>query len=118
MKVYDKLCNPAKFYFIIATVSYILILLQNIGTPNRFVLGSYSCRHSSPGLLLILQAVYIVFWTWVLNLICKVNTSISWIIVLFPFILLFVILGLVLFQGMHIDKQEGFGYGEASQMTF
>jgi hypothetical protein len=46
-----------------------------------------------------------------------VNPSISWIIVLFPFLLFFIALGLVLFQGMHKDKQEGFGYGEASQMT-
>jgi hypothetical protein len=117
MKLYDKLCNPAKFYFILSTVTFILILLQNIGTPKRFALGSYSCRHSSPGVLLFAQAIYIVFWTWLLNLICKVNPSISWIIVLFPFLLFFIALGLVLFQGMHKDKQEGFGYGEASQMT-
>jgi hypothetical protein len=117
MKYYDKLCNPAKFYFIISIVSYILILLQNIGNSERFTLGSYSCRHSNPVLLLLAQLIYIGFWTWLLNLICKVNTSISWVIVLFPFILFFIALGLVLFHGMHKDKQEGFGYGEASQMT-
>jgi hypothetical protein len=117
MKLYDKLCNPAKFYFILSTVTFIFVILQNIGTPNRFTLGNYSCRHSNPGLLLLVQAFYILFWTWLLNVICKINTSISWVIVLFPFILLFIALGLVLFQGMHKDKQEGFGYGEASQMT-
>jgi hypothetical protein len=117
MKLYDKLCNPAKFYFILSTVTFIFILLQNIGTPNRFSLGIYSCRHSNTGMLLICNAVYILFWTWLLNIICKINTSISWIIVLFPFLLLFIALGLVLFKGIHKDKQEGFGYGEASQMT-
>ena len=45
MKLFDKLCDPAKFYFVIATISYILILLQNVGERGRFTLGSYSCRH-------------------------------------------------------------------------
>jgi hypothetical protein len=117
MKIYDKLCNPAKFYFILSTVMFIFVILQNIGTPNRFALGSYSCRHSSPGLILVCHALYIVFWTWLLNLICKLNTNISWVIVLFPFLLLFIALGLVLFEGIHKDKKDGFGNGAASQMT-
>jgi hypothetical protein len=33
-------------------------------------------------------------------MICKVNTGISWLIVLFPFILFFILLGLVLVQGV------------------
>jgi hypothetical protein len=43
------------------------------------------------------ELLYIFFWTWVLNLICKDgHTTISWLLVLFPFILLFVMMGLLL----------------------
>jgi hypothetical protein len=115
MKIYDKLCEPAKFYFVIATISYILILLQNLGDHGRFTLGSYSCRHTNPAILLVVQALYIVFWTWLLNLICKINKGISWVIVLFPFLLFFVALGVILFQGIQKDRKENFG--ELSQFS-
>jgi hypothetical protein len=68
-----------------------------------------------PVLLLLIQALYILFWTWLLNLICKVNKGISWIIVLFPFILFFLALGIILFQGIQQDRLENFG--ELSQYT-
>ena len=127
MNIYDKLCKPAKFYFVIATISYIFMILQNIGSNGRFTLGVYSCPHSNTGVILGMNAVYIVLWTWILNMICTINPKISWIIVLFPFILLFISLGLVLIQGI---KKEGMcascglgliglrqGNGEMSQMT-
>jgi hypothetical protein len=100
MKWFDKLCPPAQFYLFISVLSYSFILLQNIGNSGRFTLGTYSCHHSSPGLFLLGQALYIALWTWLLNMICKVNTGISWLIVLFPFILFFILLGLVLVQGV------------------
>jgi len=109
MKTFDKLCPPAKFYFVISSISYILILLQNIGNSNKFTLGMYSSHHSNPGLFLIIQALYIVLWTWLLNIICKINPGISWVIVLFPYILFFLMLGMVLFSGIQHDKREKFG---------
>ena len=58
---------------------------------------------------MLVQALYIVFWTWLLNVICKINKGISWVIVLFPYLLLFVALGIVLLNGIQRDKQEGYG---------
>ena len=113
MKLFDKLCQPAKFYFILSMISYILIILQNIGNTQRFYLGNYSCTHSNPALVLITQGIYIILWTWILNIICKVNPGISWVIVLFPFILSFILLGLLLFQGI----REDFANGAMSQFT-
>lgn len=113
MKLFDKLCQPAKFYFVLSIISYILILLQNLGGKNRFYLGNYSCTHSNPALVLVSQGLYILLWTWLLNVICKVNPGISWVIVLFPFILFFILLGLLLFQGI----QEDFRDGGLSQFT-
>lgn len=115
MKMYDRLCDPAKLYFVLATVSFIVVMLQNLGDHGRFTLGSYSCRHPNPALLLLAQALYIVFWTWLLNVICKINKGISWVIVLFPYLLLFIALGIVLMHGIQKDKKEG--YGELSQFS-
>ena len=120
MKFFNKLCNPAKFYLIISVIPYIFILLQNIGNMGHFTLGSYSCKHSTPGLLLAAQGLYIVLWTWLLNIICKANTTISWVIVLFPFILFFILLGVVLINGIHSDKEGMCGScmaGASSQLT-
>jgi hypothetical protein len=108
-----KLCKPAKFYLFLSVISYSLILLQNIGNTNKFSLGIYSCNHSKPGLFLGCQALYIILWTWLLNMICKINPNISWVIVLFPFILFFLLLGLVLLQGI-----EGFHGGDLPNFTF
>ena len=108
MKLYDRLCKPAKFYLLISIVSYIFIILQNIGNTGRIKMGTYSCRHSSPTMVLVLQALYIVFWTWFLNMLCKINPSISWVIVLLPFILFFLLMALVLMNGMNQDKREGY----------
>jgi len=97
--MFKQLCQPAKFYFIIATLSYILMLFQNINCNGRFYLGSYSCPQNTT-VILLANALYIALWTWILNLICTVNKNISWIIVLFPFILLFIGLGIVLIDGI------------------
>lgn len=112
--MFKQLCTPAKFYFIIATISYILMLFQNINGNGRFYLGSYSCPQNT-SLILLLNAFYILLWTWILNLICSVNKNISWIIVLFPFILLFIGLGIVLIDG--IKKESFSSSADASQAT-
>jgi hypothetical protein len=75
------------------------MLIQNIGATDRFTLGSFSAPHSNPMMLLVVNALYIAVWTWMLNILCRINTNISWVIVLFPFVLFFIGIGLLLFQG-------------------
>ena len=42
-----------------------------------------------------------IFWTFVLNAICKAGyKNLSWFLVLFPFLLLFIALGLLLLTGI------------------
>lgn len=102
--MFNKLCQPAKFYLVMSIVYYILILLQNIGSPDRFYLGSYSCSHSNPGILLLINGLFILLWTWLLNLICGINKTISWIIVFFPIFVLFISFGIVLMRGIQIES--------------
>lgn len=98
MKLFNSLCRPAQFYFVISVAAYIIVLLQNFGATETFTLGVYSRPHSMPWLVLLLNALYILIWTWALNIICRINPKISWVIVLFPFVLLFLALGVMVLK--------------------
>ena len=92
-----ELCNPALFYFIISVIALVVSALQNVGRKNTYVLGGLTRRVPNTALVFLVKIVYILFWTWILNLICKDgHTGIAWFLVLIPFILLFVIMGMVL----------------------
>ena len=96
-KKLDQLCTPSYVYFIISTLALTFAAIQNFGNTQMYALGNFSCRVPSTIAIFILKLVYILFWTWILNLICKDGQQpIAWLLVLFPFILLFVILGTVI----------------------
>jgi len=88
-----NLCTPSYVYLVISSIALIVMLYQNIGNVNTYCLGSYSCNVSSTALIFIIKAVYILFWTWILNLMCKSNaTNIAWLVLLLPVIIMFVLL--------------------------
>jgi len=92
-----ELCSPAALYFIVSIFSLIMILFQNLGNSNSYHMGNFSCRVPSTTLIFIIKLIYILFWTWILNLICKDgHTGISWLLVLFPFILFFILIGMIM----------------------
>lgn len=96
-KTLKELCTPAMLYFIISMLSLIMVLLQNLGNSNSYNVGSFSCRVPNTALVFIVKLIYVLFWTYVLNLICKDgHTSLSWLLVLLPWILLFVMIGLLM----------------------
>ena len=93
-KSLKQLCTPSLVYFIISIFALVLILLQNFGNTTRYNVGSFSCSVPNTSIVFIFKLIYILFWTWVLDLICKSGyTGISWFLVLLPFILLFIIIG-------------------------
>jgi hypothetical protein len=104
--MFNQLCQPAKFYLVMSIVYYILILLQNIGSHDRFYLGSYSCSHSNPGIILLINGLYILLWTWLLNLICGINKTLSWMIVFFPIFVLFISFGIILMRGIVLEDMR------------
>ena len=96
-KKLKDLCTPALIYFVISIISLVLLFIQNIHNVNSYHVGNFSCKVPNTMLVFFFKLMYILFWTWILNLICKDgHTGISWLLVLFPFILLFVILGLIM----------------------
>jgi hypothetical protein len=97
--IYGSLCKPAQFYLVISIAAFVLMAIQNMGAKDSFSLGSYSTPHANPMLILLFNALYVVAWTWLLNVICRINPKISWVIVLLPFVLFFVGVLMVLYKG-------------------
>lgn len=94
----SKLCTPAYIYFIISMISLTMILVQNMfGNCQEYSLGPYSCEVPSIMGMFIGKFIYIIFWTYILNLICKDNNKpLAWLLVLVPYILLFVLIGAIM----------------------
>jgi len=93
------LCTPASVYLVLSVIALVIMFVQNIGSENVYCLGVYNCSVSSVSLIFIIKILYILFWTWVLNLICRAGFPvISWFLVLFPFVLFFVLIAAFLFS--------------------
>jgi hypothetical protein len=86
-----QLCSPALLYFLVSIVGLILVAFQNLtSNMNTLQLAGMHMRVPNLLLLFVVKLIYILFWTWVLNLICKDGHSgISWLLVLVPFVLMF-----------------------------
>lgn len=92
-----ELCTPAALYFVISMLALLLVMYQNLGHVDSYHVGNFSCRVPNTMLIFAVKLVYIVFWTYVLNIICKDgHVGISWVLVLLPWLLLFVIMGLLM----------------------
>jgi hypothetical protein len=88
-----QLCTPAYIYFIISFIGLILSAIQNMGNNRRYSLGTFSCPVSSCLFIFAFKIVVILFWSWVLNLMCKDGHSeIAWFLVLLPFVIFFMVL--------------------------
>jgi len=104
----SQLCTPAYVYFIISVLAIAIAIVQNLGNNKKYNLGMFSCNVPSCVSVFIVKVVYILFWTWILNLICKDgHTGVAWFLVLLPFVMLFVILGLVMmYQKNNNNKKQ------------
>ncbi len=92
-----NLCPPALLYLVISFSAIFVMALQNYTNDKVYCLGYYSCNVPSVYLVFLVKIIYIVFWTWILNLICRSGSPIiSWLLVLFPLILFFVLIGAML----------------------
>lgn len=95
-----KLCTPAYVYLVISLIVLVVMGFQNLGNSTEYCAGSYSCAVSSTVLIFMMKLVYVAFWTWVLNLICKAGAPIvSWILVLLPLLVMFLLIGVYMLTG-------------------
>tara|TARA_B110000495_G_C22439609_1_gene275895 strand:+ start:175 stop:489 length:315 start_codon:yes stop_codon:yes gene_type:complete len=96
-KQFKDLCTPAALYFSMSIFALCIVLLQNLGNTNSYHVGSFSCRVPNTTAVFIAKLIYVLFWTYILNLICKDgHVGLSWLLILLPYVLLFVIMGLLM----------------------
>lgn len=75
-----KLCDPAMVYFGLACISILFGLLGNISAGS-----------------LVAKGIYAIIWTYILNFLCdKGYKTVSWFLVILPFVMMFGIVALVL----------------------
>jgi len=90
----SSFCLPSKIYFILAILSIVFSLIISTETI----------------IAAIIHFVFAIFWTWILNLICKSGFGIiSWILVLFPIVTYAILVFYVLFlirKTVKLNKEE------------
>lgn len=99
----NNLCQPALFYLLISTIAIIVMSLQNLGSKPVYCLGQYTCDVPSVNYVFLIKIVYVLFWTWILNIICRYGySSISWFLVFIPFIMMFIVIAYTFFLDLNI----------------
>jgi hypothetical protein len=99
------MCTPATVYLVVAILFTITAMVQNAGNTNKMCIGRVECNVKSTPALFIIEILWIVFWTWVLNSLCKNgHSSVAWFLVLLPFIVIFIML--VMFADMVSGNEQ------------
>ena len=92
-----NLCTPAYVYLVISSIALVVMFMQNIGNTKIYCLGSYTCDVSNTSMIFVIKLIYILFWTWLLNVICRGGaTAFAWLLVLLPFIMLFLVIAMMM----------------------
>lgn len=101
------LCKPAHAYLAISILALLIMYFQNAANVDMYCIGTYSCGVYSTSLVFLVKIVYILFWTWLLNLICdEFNPTYAWFLVIFPFMLMFGAIALVLLNNVSTVYQS------------
>lgn len=97
--MFDKLCPPAQIYLIISVIMLILSYFGLSAISQQLemhqssspVLQSLNFTYQKDSRTsYIVQGVLIILWTWVLSYLCnKGYTSLSWFLVLLPWVCMF-----------------------------
>lgn len=98
-----KLCQPAYIYLVLSLVSLVMMIIQNYlnKKKNKYCVGIFECTVKSIIPIFLVKIVYIIFWTFILDLLCKNGyQKISWFIILFPFIMFFILIGLFILYNL------------------
>lgn len=92
-----NLCTPAYVYLILSMIAILVIAIQNYNNTNVYCLGNFSCVTTTGiWLIFIIKIMYVLLWTWILNIICSAGWGpLAWFLVLIPYILFFVLLSMM-----------------------
>jgi hypothetical protein len=107
LKDFKTLCPPSLLYFSFSLIGLFIISLQNLFDSKKYVLGNFYSIVPSTFIIFVIKFIFIVFWTWILNLICKNNYQwLSWLLVLFPFIVFFIIIVILIQSNIMKSKNS------------
>lgn len=77
-----NLCTPALIYFVMAVASILVLVFSKV--------------HAT---ILMGKMVFVLAWTWFLNFVCKKGfTTVSWVLVMSPYVCMFMALAMGLIQ--------------------
>ena len=104
-----NMCTPAQLYFGISVLAFLLIFIQNYGSCHHlgscYHLGQYHCETEYGVYFFLTKIFYILLWTYVLHLICKSGFQVvSWVLVLLPFLSMFALLGMAIYNQNIINE--------------
>ena len=89
------LCDPAFYYFLISFTIVIVVAIQNYGQGFNYCVGTQTCPSSNIQGIFAVKILYILVWTWILNILCRNGYEVfSWILILIPIILMFIFIAL------------------------
>ncbi len=93
------LCSPAIVYLVISLITLLMMFYNNRMNVDVYCLGDFSCKlNVSMYIVFMVKLLVVLFWTWVLNIIChNGSTSIAWFLVLLPYIIFLTLLLYVMF---------------------
>ena len=105
---YNSLCPPARLYLVIKGMAILILFIQNLREPRAYKIGSYKVDLTHHNIIYFIIKVVVMFaWTWVLNNFCsKGYKGVAWFLVLIPFILFFVVIGLFVLSGQKLAVQK------------
>jgi len=99
LKKVNALCMPSYVYFMVSLLSLVIVIGQTVvnGDIQQLCVGKYKCSVTNAVLVLVLHSLYVIFWTVVLDALCKYGLkNVSWLVLLLPFGVTIALLGLTL----------------------
>lgn len=88
---FNYLCPPAYLYFVVSSVWLIIavVFLHNGGVDVNTFCKDEKCDTPNIAFMILFKAIFILFWTWVLNFLCrKGQINIAWFLFLLPYIIM------------------------------
>ena len=80
----NSLCTPAYVYLVVSIFFTVLAVIISSSIKDRLCYGHY-CGFENFSIMIFIHFLWVVLWTWVLNMICKVSVMASWFLVLLPY---------------------------------
>ena len=105
MNAVMKLCAPSKIYFFMAIILLFLSFVNDLQNKDKdkVCLGKLKCKNKL--LYYLLNVLFILFWTWILNKLCISGwVKLSWFLLVFPFFILVVLFFMVSFLVIRMAK--------------